>query len=158
MENIGRSVFGQKISLPDITHLALEQELLNYASGDVFKVTNGDPNYMYLWPIDPRKDAKTRIALQHGVYEPVTTSNEPNLVTHAQTRIDGEYMFLNEHILCRMTKDRWNNRQTLRDYENLKNERRITDEYQAQAERLGHGQIDPTVTISEQTRVATSWE
>lgn len=157
-DNIGRSVFGQKVALPDISQFALEQELMDYTSGDVFKIDGGDPNYIYLWPIDPRRDSKTKLALQHGVYEAVTTSNEPKLITHGQTRLDGEYIFLNEHILCKMTKERWDKRQALKDHENLSRERRIEESFKNQVGDISRGAAVPSVAINENTRVATSWE
>ena len=158
MSDIGRSVFGQRVSLPDISALALEQELFDYNSGDVFDIKNGDPNYVYIFPIDPRREPKTQLALQAGVYEAVTRSKEPNLITHGQTRFDGDYMFINEHIICRMTKEWWEKRQILRDYQNLTAERRLEETYKENVGRVSGGSVDPQVLISEKTRVATSWE
>lgn len=150
-----RSVFGQKTKMP-VVDWDLIKEYTNYTGNQLFSVTNGDPDSVYLFPV--KDDPDTIRKINQGLYTPVKREDEPDLILSSSAAKDGQYYRINEHIVCKMPKDVWDNLNAAHEHDCLANERRLRDEYMASVEGIGGGKAEGSFETSEQTRLATSWQ
>lgn len=150
-----QSIFGKVIKSPPIDWELIKEfrdhrDDIFVPAGQGKGGVGGDPNFWYLWPL--KNDPAARQKIARGLYIPVSTEDEPELDTPADS--NSGYYELNEHVLCKMPVDMYRNYQASLEYDAMQRERRLEQDHMATISEASGQSLEGIYETKEQTKRA----
>ena len=138
-----KAVFGKTLDLSSLEGFDINEILR--LERDLMEVEKGDPNYVYGWM--NTRDPACAIKLRKGLWELVTPDTDPDIISGAMYDEAHKEYRLNELVLVRMPKEKY---QRLQAAYTARAAMRETAIQQAYKERIGgHGDVMTSESIRE---------